>query len=236
MCFSVQVDTDLKKLEERFDAKINEKSFDYFKRMQNLDTQRYRYVYEEDQRVFAKIWAPVICMVRGQRQIRPMRYQLLPSFCDTDKYMKTDEQSGRKTEIKSTYNARIDSLMHAMAWRKPFMRFHAVLPIKRFYEWVPRSGHKAMIGFYSETEQYILAPCLYDNWYSKDKTEIIQSFAIITDEAGMDVRAMGHHRSPINLSEKDMETWLNPEGHTQEQILNILKNPHKSHYLHQWEM
>jgi putative SOS response-associated peptidase YedK len=236
MCFSVQVDTDLKKLANRFDAKINEKSFDHFSRMEKMDPNKYKYVYEEDKRIFSKVWAPIICNVRGQREIRPMRYQLLPHFCPTDKYMRTDENTGKQIEIKNTFNARLDSLMKARAWQKPFMRFHAMLPVKKFYEWVPRNGHKALIEFFPEEQEYMLVPCLYDNWYSEDKTEIIQSFAIITDDPRPEIEQMGHDRTPISLNEENLQKWLNPTQSDLEDVINVLKSPNHAQYGHKWAM
>lgn len=236
MCFSVQVDIDLKKLAYRFDAQINEKSFEHFKRMENLDANKYKYVYPEDKRIFSKVWAPIICDVRGQREIRPMRYQLLPHFCETDKYLRTDDKSGKKVEIKNTFNARLDSLQTARAWQKPFMRFHAMLPVKKFYEWVPRDGHKALIEFSPENEEYMIVPCLYDNWYSADKSEIIQSFAIITDDPRPEVEQMGHDRTPISINEEKLDYWLKPENSGVEQIVDILKNPTHPLYGHKWAM
>ena len=106
MCFSVQVDIDLKRLAHRFDAQINEKSFDHFKQMEQQDSHQYKYVYPEDKRIFSKIWTPIICDVRGQREIRPMRYQMLPHFCETDKYMRLDENTGKQVEVKNTFNAK----------------------------------------------------------------------------------------------------------------------------------
>ena len=236
MCFSVQVDIDLKRLAYRFDAQINEKSFDHFKRMEQQDANKYKYVYPEDQRIFSKVWAPIICDVRGQREIRPMRYQLLPHFCESDKYMRTDEKNGKQVEIKNTFNARLDSLTSARAWQKPFMRFHAMLPVKKFYEWVPRNGHKALIEFYPENEDYMLVPCIYDNWYSADKSEIIQSFAIITDDPRPEIEQMGHDRTPISLNEQRLDNWLKPANSEMSDIMEILKSPSHAHYAHKWAM
>lgn len=238
MCFSVQVDIDLKRLAYRFDAVINQKAFDNYKQLENEDSNKYKYVYPEDQRVFSKVWTPIICEVRGVREIRPMRYQLLPHFCTEEKYTRIDEKTGKSMEIKNTFNARLDSLTSAQAWKKPFMQLHAMLPIKKFYEWVPKDGHKAMISFYPDSEEsfddYILTPCLYDNWFSPDKSKIIQSFAIITDEPRDEVRAMGHDRTPINLDEKHLSSWLNPAQTNQAEILNILQNPVHPKYGHKW--
>jgi putative SOS response-associated peptidase YedK len=234
MCFSVQVETDLKKLAYRFDAIVNEKAFDNFKGLENLDSHKYRFAYPEDQRIFSKVWAPVICMVGGERQIRPMRYQLLPSFCEDEVYTRLNPDTNKHIEVKNTFNARLDSLETAKAWQKPFMNFHAVLPIKKFYEWVPKDGHKAMISFAPEKDEYLLAPCLYDNWFSKDKSKIIQSFAIITDEPRPEVLEMGHDRTPIALNEDHLNSWLQPTNQEAKDLYNILKSPKHDHYVHDW--
>ena len=234
MCFSVQVELDLKKLSHRFDAQINEKAFENFKRLESLDQNKYKYAYPEDQRIFSKIWTPIICSVEGQRQIRPMRYQLLPSFCQKEIYTRIDPQTGKEQEIKNTFNARLDSLEKRKAWLKPFGRFHAVLPIKKFYEWVPKRGHKAMISFFPEHEEFLLAPCLYDNWYSEDKQRIVQSFAIITDEPRKEILEMGHDRTPIALDEKNLDLWLNPYGQAKQDIYQTLYSPKHNHYNYEW--
>lgn len=234
MCFSVQVELDLKKLSQRFDAQINEKAFENFKRLESLDSNKYKFAYPEDQRIFSKIWTPVICAVEGKRQIRPMRYQLLPSFCKNEIYNRVDPKSGKEVEVKNTFNARLDSLEKRKAWQKPYGRFHAVLPIKKFYEWVPRDGHKAMISFAPENDEFLLAPCLYDNWYSQDKQKIIQSFAIITDDPREEVEAMGHDRTPIALNEDNLDLWLNPQGHPISTIYQVLKSPKHDKYQYSW--
>jgi putative SOS response-associated peptidase YedK len=234
MCFSVQVETDLKKLAYRFEAKVNEKAFDNFKALENLDSNKYKFAYPEDQRIFSKIWAPVICMVAGQRQIRPMRYQLLPHFCKDEIYTRLNPDNNKKMEIKNTFNARLDSLETAKAWQKPFMNFHAVLPIKKFYEWVPKDGHKAMISFAPENDEYLLAPCLYDNWFSNDKSRIIQSFAIITSEPRAEVLEMGHDRTPVALNEDNLSSWLQPTGKETTDLYDILNNPKHDLYSHEW--
>lgn len=230
MCFSVQVEIDLKKLAYRFDAKVNEKSFSNFHKLELENANKYKYAYPEDQRIFSKVWAPIICSVNGERQIRPMRYQLLPSFCPNELYTRIDSKTGKEQEVKNTFNARLDSLETARAWQKPFMRFHAMLPIKKFYEWVPKDGYKALVSFTPENSEYLLAPCLYDNWYSNDKQKIVQSFAIITDEPRPEVLAMGHDRTPIALNEEHLDIWLSPDKSNKFEILNLLKNPKHDQY------
>ncbi len=234
MCFSVQVETDLKRMAYRFNAVINQKSFDNFKNLEKLNPNKYKFAYPEDQRIFSKVWAPIICMVAGERQIRPMRYQLLPHFCKDELYTRINPKTKKLVEIKNTFNARMDSLKTAKAWKKPFTNYHAVLPIKKFYEWVPKNGHKAMISFFPENDDYLLAPCLYDNWYSKDQSRIVQSFAIITDEPRPEVHALGHDRTPIALDENKLDAWLDPVPGRTDELIELLKEPKHDQYAHEW--
>ena len=234
MCFSVEVETDLKKITKMFHAKVNNKAFEHFYQLQEEDPLKYKYVYSEDNRVYAKIWAPVICKVRGKLEIRPMRYQLLPHFSPSEKYTRINPKTGREVEIKGTYNARLESLTNARAWIKPFLRQHAILPVKQFYEWVEVQDKKKLISFHPQNEEYILAPCLYDTWYSHDKKKIIQSFAIITTTPAPEVLKMGHDRNPINIRQKSINTWLSPEEHTIDEIISLLKLPKESYYDYRW--
>ena len=236
MCFSVQVEKDLKNLSRRFDSVVNEKAFENLKALDHNEPGKYKYVFDEDDRIYTKIWAPIICMVKGERQIRPMRYQLLPHFCKEEVYKRVNPDTNREVEVKNTFNARLDSLESANAWKKPFMNFHALLPIKRFFEWVPKNGHKSIVSFKPQNDDFLLAPCLYDNWFSGDKSKIIQSFAIITDDPRPEVLEMGHDRTPISIAESNIDKWLSPQDHDKESIYSVLKTPKHDHYEHHWEM
>lgn len=234
MCFSVEVETDLQKLSNIFAAQINQKAFEHFHHLQKEHPSQYKYAYPEDHRIYAKTWAPVICKVRGKLEIRPMRYQLLPYFSPTEKYTRKNPKTGRKVEIKGTYNARLESLMQARAWERPFLRQHAIVAIKQFFEWVEKDHQKKLISFNPRGESYLFAPCLYDTWYSPDKDKIIQSFAIITTTPAPEVLEMGHDRTPVNLKPENLKAWLSPEEHSKEEIMSILNHPRESYYQYHW--
>ncbi|MBD63820.1 MAG: hypothetical protein CME62_01325 [Halobacteriovoraceae bacterium] len=227
MCFSVMIERDLSKLARLYQASINEQAFEYFYQR----TQSHPDVYKmptEDGRIYAKSWAPIITFVRGKRELRPMRYQLLPSFCEGQKYTRVNPKTGKDIEIKSTYNARLDSLFKARAWQKPFMNFHGIVPVTSFFEWVDHQGKSTQIEFTDPDKEILHVPCLYDNWYSQDKSLVIQSFAIITTDPTKEVLEKGHDRSPINLDENEIQTWLDPKNSDQTTILDCLKKPLKN--------
>lgn len=234
MSFSIQVEQDLKTLAHRFDAEVNKKAFENFEMLKSQEPQKYQYLHDEDHRIYKYIWAPIICYVKGKREIRPMRYSLLPHF--NKEYEKDSYQ-----ETQSILDIHLNELATSSYSQKPFMNLHACLPIKRFYEWVPKNGYKSMISFFPQTKElesreYMLVPCLYDNWFSADKKKIIQSFAIISGEATPKVAELGHNKAPLSLKEESLATWLSPEQSSKDSIKNILNDRNYSDFDHEWMM
>lgn len=234
MCFSVQVERDLKKLAKYYGAVINQEAFDYLFSQQKKLPKIYKSYLPEDGRIYAKYWSPIVVEVKKGKEIRPMRYQLLPHFCSEDRYTRINPKTNKPQEISSTYNARIESLKSAKAWQNPFGKFHAILPIKSFYEWVPKAGKTAQIEFYDSAQEILDIACLYDNWYSADRSQIIQSFAIVTTEPTPEVMQMGHDRSPVVLQPSHRSSWLNPNQQTEDSLFNILGQPNPSKFSHRW--
>lgn len=229
MCFSVQVDIDLKKLSQLYKAKVNKNAFEHFYNSSKKDSKNYKYV-GDDGRIFTKIWAPIIIHHKGQREIRPMRYQLLPHFCESNKYTRLNPKTNRQVEIKNTYNARMESLLTGRAWQKPFTNYHGILPTLSFYEWVETQGNKHILEFTPKTKEHMNIACLYDNWFGKDD-EIIQSFAIVTRNPEPEVLEAGHDRTPVNLSHEQLDKWLITKNKSAHEYLELLDNPHRPFYL-----
>lgn len=146
---------------------------------------------------------------------------MLPSFCNEDKYTNVNPSTGRKKQI-STYNARVDSLENRQAWQNTFMKQHALLAISQFYEWVSPNKKPELVGFYPTQSDILFVPCLWDHWISKDGTQEISSFAIITTSASKEILRAGHDRCPIILEKKDYDAWLSPSSHSKDHIYKIL--------------
>jgi putative SOS response-associated peptidase YedK len=223
MCFSIEVDQNIERLAKKYGAKISTPAFENLKKLQQKDAKKY----QSQRQVFTKYWCPLITMEGNHQVIKPMRYQLLPSFCEQERYTRTNPKTGREQEIKNTFNARLDSLEKRAAWREIFMKQHAVVILSSFYEWVEHGGQKKMINFYQEDKQDIPVPCLYDTWLGRDDT-IIQSFAVITTEPRAEVLKKGHDRSPLHLKEENIESWLTPETRNKQYIYKILKDQNKA--------
>ncbi|MCB0391327.1 MAG: SOS response-associated peptidase family protein [Bdellovibrionales bacterium] len=231
MCFSVQVDKDLKKIAKRFHAEISKQDFDQLQHLQKLEqsmsseelkiemglkrkpsSSLFKEA-DEHGRIYPNSFAPVIVWENNKRLIKPMRYRVRPAHS--------------KQEIPSKYNvfnARLDSLEKRKTWQSLFMKKHALFPFVRFYEWVENpQGKSQLISFAPENRAIMWAPALYDNWVSADKKIQFASFAIITNDPPPEVAEMGHDRCPIFLNENSIDQWLQPEKNNKQKMYELLK-------------
>ncbi len=118
MCFSVYVRQDFENLEVEYDAETN------FRKWNRLIVTNAKFP-EDDNRIFANYYAPIITYIGSKKVIEPMRYS-----CYAPSYI-TEAQIKRL----STFNARRDSLQKRF-WSESFRRHHGIIVLKGFYEWV----------------------------------------------------------------------------------------------------
>ncbi len=179
---------------------------------------------EDDGRIFSNYFANVIVSEKGERIIQPMRYRVRPHY--------SDEELPTKYNV---FNARIDSFEIRDTWRPLFMRNHGIIPFTKFYEWVPGTDKKPkLISFFPEGRETMWAPCLWDEWISKDGRIHFKSFAIITDGPPSEIQSMGHDRCPIFLSEEKIDKWLNPKGQLKDELYKILSDREQVKYNYSW--
>lgn len=222
MCFSIEIEKDLKKLANFVNAKI---ARDDFIKLQDL-IQNFKdttlKIPSLDGRVFPNYFAPVIRGIEGERVIFPMRYRVRPA--------------GSREEIPNkfnVFNARLDSLETRKTWQGLFGKKHAVVPLKQFYEWVPDENGKAkLIAFRPKDQDYMWVPCLYDQWSSPDNSISFQSFALITTDPPREILEAGHDRCPIFLKEENIDEWLKIRD--KKKIYELLKDQQQTTYLNQW--
>lgn len=234
MCFSVQVDTNIKELARRFSAKIDTKS--YQKLMENSVSEKqmtsdqftqtfgpkrrpkdgFFKIPGEDHRVYPNYFTHVMKMEEGERTFTPMRYRIRPH--------------GTKEEIPSkfnVYNARLDSLYGRKTWLDLIGRNHGIFAFNYFYEWVEHKSKKRLISFNPEGRDLMWAPCLWDEWISKDGKFSFMSFAIITTEPPREVFEMGHDRCPYTIKENEIDDWLSGKA-------SLLNNHDEIKYSYKW--
>lgn len=177
-----------------------------------------------DDRIFPLWYCPVLIIEDGKPIIRPMRYlcrpQGMPASSD---YTKTGQVSGK-------YNARRDNLDRF--WRPQFGHTHALMLAETFYENVDdgRGGSKEL-QFRPRTGETMYIACLYSHWTDPKGVEPdLWSFAAITDEPEAEVAAAGHDRTIINIKPENLESWLTPEGRSDEELFAIFDDKRHPYY------
>tara|TARA_B100000749_G_scaffold280899_1_gene281140 strand:+ start:241498 stop:242430 length:933 start_codon:yes stop_codon:yes gene_type:complete len=181
---------------------------------------------ESTQRIFQYTYAPLLTInAKSERIIHPFRYQLRPSF--------KEEEVPSKINM---FNARTDSLEDRPSWRRLFLHRHAALIMKGFYEWVedPETGKSRQIRFQPGNDQLMWTPCIYDRWESKDKTQTIDSFALLTRDPPPEVEEMGHDRCPVFPKWSHLDDWLNIKTLDQKKAFQIFNDLEDVTYNHQW--
>ncbi|MBX3016717.1 MAG: SOS response-associated peptidase family protein [Bdellovibrionaceae bacterium] len=160
-------------------------------------------------RVFPRAFTSMVGTDRdGEKIVIPVRYLLRPH----------DKDENFDLKFHGCYNARRDALYNVPWWRNLLGQRHGVLSVRNFYEFVPRETYpdrpksepgpeNLEVEFTPESEEILYVPTLWDTW--KDKTgKSMNSAALITDTPLPDVARTGHDRTPIFLTKKAAEEWL----------------------------
>lgn len=152
---------------------------------------------EFDVRIFPYSKAPTIIFKNGAPTIKEMQFSLIPSW-----------SKGKKLKF-STHNARLDTIELKPTWKKYFLESHCLVPMTHFLEAV-YSGPLAdnIIAFFNEKEEPLLAAGISNTWVDNKTGEIIETFALLTDDPSDFVREHGHDRQPILLPEEKALDWL----------------------------
>ncbi len=105
----------------------------------------------------------------------------------------------------STFNARIETVARASAFRDPFMRSRCLVPVFGYYEW--QHGSKAKIPWlvHAGDGQLMHFAGLWDRWHREDR--VIESFTIIVGPASESIRSI-HDRQPVIVPPEKQHAWL----------------------------
>lgn len=239
MCFSVEVEKEIKKTAQRFNAQVSAADLEHFlalktkaedkdwvKKTFNLPRKPVSNIFklpDADGRIYPGTFTHVMVMENNRRMLKPMRYRIRPS--------NAFQEIPSKFNV---FNARLDSLENRQTWQPLFMKNHGLLPFVRFFEWVEDDSKKRLISFRPDRHEIMWAPCLWDYWHNEKEDIGFYSFAIITDEPPKEIADKGHDRCPIFLREDLINEWLLPENKTRSEMYRILKNKQEVFYLHAW--
>lgn len=134
----------------------------------------------------------------GEARLSLIRWGLVPHWSK-------DGPSGAKPLI----NARAETAAEKPAFRAALKRRRALIPADGFYEWSKAEDGSKQPWFITRTDGAPLVVAgLWERWGEGDET--VDSFAILTNEAGPDIAEL-HHRCPVIVETPDFSAWLDPQ-------------------------
>jgi putative SOS response-associated peptidase YedK len=142
---------------------------------------------------------PVVVAIDGARELRFMRWGLIPSWA-------SDPAIGNRM-----INARAETVATKPAFRDAFRSRRCLILASAFYEWQPVPGSKRKQPHAIQVDHggpFAFAG-LWDRWVSRETGEVIESCTIITCEANA-VLAPVHNRMPVILPPDRYDAWLDP--------------------------
>jgi len=130
-----------------------------------------------------------------KRQIKPMRWGLIPSWAETINI-------GAKL-----INARCETIDEKPAFKQAFYHRRCLIPANGFYEW-KKIGKNKQPYFFGLIDNHPFAFAGIWEYHQNKTLGNILSYAIITTHPN-DIVEPVHHRMPVILMPEDYDLWLN---------------------------
>lgn len=102
-------------------------------------------------------------------------------------------------------NARAETVATSRTFKGPFERRRCLVPADGYYEWTGEPGSKTRWLFERPDAQWWAFAGVWDR--AETAEGVVESFAILTTEAGADSRHI-HNRQPVILDQAQMGRWL----------------------------
>lgn len=125
------------------------------------------------------------------------------------KWWLTPYWSKTPTPKFATFNAKSETLLQSNAFKEPFRNRRCLVPVSGFYEWL-KDG-KNRLPYYIDAAGGMVLAGLWDRWRSRDRTEVIESFTIVTTAVN-DKLSFIHDRQPVMLSRDDARRWMSRDA------------------------
>lgn len=138
--------------------------------------------------------APVVLASGGGRRATTMRWGLVPSWAK-------DISIGARM-----INARAETVAEKPSFRAAFRKRRCLVPADGFYEWTGKKGAKQPYSIRPADGVPFAFAGLWEAWRPAND-EPVESFTIVTTEAGPSIAAI-HHRMPVVVPAGAFDAWL----------------------------
>ncbi len=151
---------------------------------------------------------PVIIRDRDERQMRMMRWGLVPFWAK-------DRSIGNRL-----INARAESAHEKASFKHALKSRRCIVPADGYYEWQKLNGSKQAMRIIDPASCLIGFAGLWEQWQDSEGEPLL-SYTILTTNASSSLAEI-HDRMPFILSPDQEETWL--EGPRGEESLHDFVN------------
>jgi len=174
------------------------------------------------ERILPYSLAPVVVQEKGERVLKLMSFSLVPSW-SLERKAKFATHNARLSTVDER-TGQVVPIHQKPTWKRPFSAQRCIVPMTGFIEPI-YNGQWAgnMVHFHSAQGDLFFAAGIYDVWTSKTDGEIVESFAVLTDDPIPFVKSIGHERSPVFIFETAVDAWLAPGEQAPERLLEILR-------------
>ena len=144
---------------------------------------------------------PVIRIVEGQRQLRPLRWGLVPHWAK-------DLKIGSRM-----INARSEEAASKPAFRSALRKQRCLVPCTGFFEWKAvadgsKKPRKQPYYIRRRDNRVFGLAGVWERWKAPDGA-LVESYSILTTSPNELVRSL-HDRMPVILRRDDYDLWLDP--------------------------
>ena len=139
---------------------------------------------------------PVVTMTNSQRELKIMRWGLIPPWI---KDIKT---------TKPLINARSETVHQKPSFRDSFHTSRCLIPADGFLEWKTEGGKKFPYFIFLNQKDIFSFAGIWTKWCSQNS--LINTFSILTTQANK-VLAPIHERMPVIIKPSDYKSWLAPD-------------------------
>jgi putative SOS response-associated peptidase YedK len=121
-----------------------------------------------------------------------------------------------------SYEAHIDTMASRATFAEAFRSARLVFVADAFYLWHQTHGKHTGYVFRRPDGTPLALAGLWSPWRDRNSTEVVQTCAVITGPANIDVLPVSY-RMPIDLARDQIDAWLDPELHDVDTLQEMLR-------------
>lgn len=153
-------------------------------------------------------YGPVITN-QDPNQLQLFQFGLTPFWAKKPTYFFNARSEGDYNKENDIHYSGSMGIIQKPAFRHAIRQKRCLIVVDAFIEGSKKDRlNKPYLIYMREAQRPFALAGIWDNWTNKETGEIIHSFAIITTVANDLLQKIGHHRSPVILSQEHESEWL----------------------------